>query len=149
MKKRTGDPWIPTVTYAHGLQGMSINLLVKEIEPQVRFVQQVLGVQVVYSDPDIAVYQHGEVQWMAHADHTYASSGNPLEQTGSPTSSIDRGGLVELRVHHCDPDAAESRARQLGYKVLTPAEDKPHGLREVYIKDTDGYIWVPDIPCNA
>jgi len=24
--------------------------------------------------------------------------------------------------------------------------DKPHGLREAYLIDPDGYIWVPDTP---
>ena len=33
-----------------------------------------------------------------------------------------------------------------GYEVLEPASDKPHGLREAYILDADGYVWVPDTP---
>ena len=36
-------------------------------------------------------------------------------------------------------------ALQRGYEVLEPASDKPHGLREAYILDADGYVWVPDI----
>ena len=24
--------------------------------------------------------------------------------------------------------------------------DKPHGLREAYLVDVDGYVWVPDVP---
>jgi hypothetical protein len=33
--------------------------------------------------------------------------------------------------------------------VLAEAADKPHGLRESYIVDPDGYVWVPDRPLPA
>jgi len=29
---------------------------------------------------------------------------------------------------------------------IAVAADKPHGRREAYIRDPDGYIWVPDVP---
>jgi hypothetical protein len=29
---------------------------------------------------------------------------------------------------------------------MAEAADKAHGLREAYIGDPDGYIWVPDMP---
>ena len=45
-----------------------------------------------------------------------------------------------------DPDAAEARARAQGHIVLESATDKPHGLREAYLVDPDGYCWVPDVP---
>ena len=45
-----------------------------------------------------------------------------------------------------DPDRAEAAARRLGFTVLAPAADKPHGLREAFILDLDGYLWVPDLP---
>ena len=31
-------------------------------------------------------------------------------------------------------------------EVLEPPDNKPHGLREVYILDPDGYVWVVDMP---
>ena len=33
--------------------------------------------------------------------------------------------------------------------VLAESADKPHGLRESYIVDPDGYVWVPDRPLPA
>ncbi len=33
-----------------------------------------------------------------------------------------------------------------GFEVLVTATDKVHGAREAYIRDADGYIWVPDVP---
>ena len=35
--------------------------------------------------------------------------------------------------------------RRLGFKVLVGTTDKPHGLREAYLVDADGYVWVPDV----
>jgi uncharacterized glyoxalase superfamily protein PhnB len=48
-------------------------------------------------------------------------------------------------LHGCDPDQAEAAAGRLGYEILVPATDKGHGMREVYLRDPDGYIWVPDV----
>ena len=37
----------------------------------------------------------------------------------------------------------------LGHHVLAEAADKPHGLRESYILDPDGYCWVPAVHKKA
>jgi len=78
---------------------------------------------------------------MLHADHTYEN--HPMRRTVRATHP--RGGGLEIRLHGCDPDAAEAAARRLGFEVLSPATDKGHGLREVYICDPDGYVWVLDV----
>jgi hypothetical protein len=31
--------------------------------------------------------------------------------------------------------------------VVAGPTNKPHGLREAYILDPEGYLWVPDVPC--
>ena len=62
------------------------------------------------------------------------------------TSAARRGVGVELRLHGRDPDAAEAAARRLGCEILQGAADKPHGLREAFIADGDGFVWVPDVP---
>jgi uncharacterized glyoxalase superfamily protein PhnB len=35
------------------------------------------------------------------------------------------------------------RALKHGFKVISKTQDKPHGLRECYIIDSEGYCWVP------
>ncbi len=82
---------------------------------------------------------------MLHADHTY----DDHELSGSLRPDIARGIGVELRLHGCDPDAAEARARAAGYTVLAGAMDKPHGLREAYLVDADGYLWVADVAIES
>ena len=133
---------MPAPEYGHSLTGLTINLLVRDVETALSFEQQVLGVNVVYNDPDIAVLRFGDAEWMVHADHTYQD--HPLH--GSLGKDIIRGIGAELRLHGCDPDVAEAAARDNGYTVLEGASDRPHGLREAYIIDPDGYIWVPDVP---
>ena len=147
MKLRTGTPWMPAPEYARSLHGLRVNLIVVSIERALRFQREVLGAEVVYSDPDFAVLRgpgdpahRGE--WMLHADHTYER--HPLRE--SLHDGVPRGIGIELRVHGCDPDAAEANARRLGYAVLAQADEKPHGLREAFLLDADGYCWVPDIP---
>ncbi len=143
MKLRTHDPWMPVPEYSHSLKGLSLNLLVNNIEDSLQFQTKVLQTKVVYSDPDIAVIQGYGAEWMLHSDHTYDS--NPLNEL---LSDEPRGVGIELRLHHCDPDQAAQRAKQFGYVVFAEATDKGHGLRESYLIDPDGYMWIPDIPCK-
>ena len=142
VKLRTGEPWMPAPEYGRSLSGLGINLLVRAIEAALPFQCEVLDAEVVYSDPDVAVLGRNGVEWMLHAHHTYdAHPWHPIIISGAP-----RGIGVELRLHGRDPDAAEAAARRLGFEILQPATDKPHGLREAYIADGDGYVWVPDVP---
>ena len=145
VKKRIGDSWMPAPEYGRSLTGLGVNLLVREIDPAVVYQTEVLGAEIVYADPDFAVLKGYGSSWMLHADHTY--SDHPLRGSLGPTEA--RGIGIELRLHGCDPDAAEARARACDGIVLAGAMDKPHGLREAYLIDPDGYIWVPDIPLSA
>jgi catechol 2,3-dioxygenase-like lactoylglutathione lyase family enzyme len=138
-EQTTDDPWIPAEVYGRGLRGFGVNLLVRDIARAVAFQTEVLGVALVHADGDFAVLRHGGHEWMLHADHTYHS--HPLlALTGD---GAIRGAGIELRLYGIDPDAAEARARDGGFTVLAAAADKPHGLRECYLADRDGYVWVP------
>ncbi len=141
MKLRTGTPWMPATEYARTLKGLSLNLIVKNIDRSLQFHRQVLGATVVYSDPDFAVVQAVGAEWMLHADHTYLDH----EANGLLSADAQRGLGLELRLHGLDPDRAEAAARELGLEVLSPSADKPYGLREAQLRDPDGYIWVPDV----
>ena len=145
MKRRTGEPWKSAPDYAAELgesaSGLSVNLLVADVARAVDFQSRVLGATVVYADADFAAVEGFGAKWCLHADHTYDQ--HPL--VGFVNGLEGRGPGVEIRLRGCDPDAAEGRARALGYHVLAGAMDKPHGLREAYLLDADGYCWVPDV----
>jgi len=136
--KRTGTPWMPADAFGRMLTGFGVNLLVRDINASVAFAKRILGAEAVYTDADFAVLRRAEAQWLLHADHTYED--HPLH--GFVAGEAGRGAGVELRLYGCDPDAAEAAARAAGHVVLAGAADKPHGLREVYLLDDDGYCWV-------
>lgn len=139
-------PFMPADAYGKSLTGLSLNFLVKNVARSVAFQREVLGATPIYVDPDFAVMQwrdgQAHAEWCLHADHTYGD--HPL--LGLTGDGALRGAGMEIRLHRCDPDAAVARAKARGDAVLADATDKPHGLREAYIADPDGYIWVPDIP---
>lgn len=141
MKLRTGEPWMTARDYGRSLEALSVNLIVRDIDVALRFQREVLTATVVYSDPDFAAIQGYGANWMLHADHTY--EGHAFENIFSGVTQ--RGAGLELRLHGCDPDLAEAAAKRLGYQVLVGATDKKHGLREAYLVDADGYVWVPDV----
>ena len=147
MVKKRGEqqPWMSAPDYGRSLRGLSINLLVKDVARAIAFAREVLGATLVYGDADFAVLRRDGAEWMLHADHTYGD--HPLlALTGDGAL---RGAGVEIRLHDHDPDGAAAKAQGLGYTVLAAAADKPHGLREAYIADPDGYIWVLDSPLKG
>lgn len=135
---------MPAPQYGRSLTGLSINLLVVDIERALPFHREVLMATVVYHDPDIAVLKFGEAEWMLHAHHTYDA--HPLYPILS--SDTPRGVGAELRLHGRDPDDAQRAAAKLGCEIVQTTADKPHGLRECFLRDLDGYIWVADIPLS-
>jgi catechol 2,3-dioxygenase-like lactoylglutathione lyase family enzyme len=142
MKLRTGDPWMSGKEYGQSLHGLTLNILVADLETALAFQRDVLGVDIIYSDPDFAVCSGYGSEWMLHADHAFDK--HPM---GSRVNLAQlRGAGIELRLHGCNPDKAEAAARRFDFEVLSPSTDKGHGLREVHICDNDGYVWVPDSP---
>jgi len=143
---KADEEFMPADEYGRSLKGLGINLLVKDVPRSVAFGRDVLGATVAFADKDFAVlkYVHGRTaaEWMLHSDGSYHS--NPL--LGLLEDSAVRGLGIEVRLYDCDPDAAVARAKAHGHHVLQEATDKPHGLREAYILDPDGYCWVPGRP---
>ena len=142
MKLATQSAWMPASEYGHRLSGLGINLLVRDVSAALRFQSEVLAADILYSDPDFAAMRAFGSEWMLHADHTYEH--HPLNGNLSEYSA--RGIGVEIRLYGRNPDEAEAVAQALGFEVLASASDKPHGLRETYIVDQDGYLWVPGVP---
>ena len=122
--------------------GLGANLLVRDVERSLRFQAPVLDAEVSYWDDDFAILEAGGSIWMLHHDRTYHA--HPL--LGIAQGAGGRGAGVELRIYGRDPDAAEVLAEEAGGIVLAGAADKPHGLREAYLLDPDGYLWVPSVP---
>jgi catechol 2,3-dioxygenase-like lactoylglutathione lyase family enzyme len=143
MKKSTSTPFMAAPDYGQSLAGFSINLLSADLARALQFQRDVLQADLLHQDEDLLIVQGYGGNWMVHADHTYekhALLADTLAQSR-------RGAGIELRLHHCDPDATAARAADQGFRLLDGPRDQPdHGLREVHIVDADGYVWVADIP---
>jgi hypothetical protein len=125
--------------------GIGLNLLVSDIEATARFQAQVLDAVVDCWDRDFAILRAQKAVWMLHSDGSYRD--HPL--SGIAKAAEGRGAGAELRLYGRDPDVAEAVARELDGIVLAGAADKPHGVREAFILDPEGYCWVPTVPKQA
>ena len=139
MKLRKTDPWKPASDYSRELSGLTVNLLVNNISKATQFSANVIEAKIIYEDIDFAAIEGFGSKWCFHADHTYDK--NPL--TNFVSLKNKRGNGIELRLLGCEPDRAEMRAINYGFKVISKSQNKPHGLRECYIIDSSGYCWVP------
>jgi uncharacterized glyoxalase superfamily protein PhnB len=128
---------MPADPYGRSLPRFTVNLLCLDLPRSVAFYRAVFGAEERYSDPDFAALRIGGLDFMLHADHTYD------RHPWAPrlAAGAGRGLGAELRLFGVDPDRLEARAREVGAKVLAPTGDKPHGWREVWIEDPDGYVW--------
>lgn len=140
-KHRTADPFMPAAVYGRALPAFSLNLIVRDVPRSAAWHRDVLGADLRYADPDFAALRAGATDYMLHADHTY--EGHPWAALlASPAA---RGLGAEIRLFQADPDAVERAAREHG-GLLAPAVDKPHGWREVWVQDPDGYVWAVGSP---
>jgi catechol 2,3-dioxygenase-like lactoylglutathione lyase family enzyme len=143
----TDHPAPSAPDYGRSLQGIGVNLIVTNIARAITFATEVLGAELRFKTELFAAMRLSGQDFMFHADQTYR--GTPLQ--GILADAQARGIGVELRAYEVDPDAAESRARALGFTVLGASVYKPHGLRECMILDDDGYLWIPSrrLPVTA
>jgi len=122
--------------------GVGLNLLVSDVAESARFQARVLDARVTYWERDFAILTAQGAVWQLHSDRSYRN--HPL--SGIAKAAEGRGAGAELRLYGRNPDAAEAVAREIGGVVLAGAADKPHGVREAFILDPDGYCWVPTVP---
>ncbi len=128
--------------FGRSLKGIGLNLLVRDVQAECRFLADVFGMQSHQVTADFAIVTYGDQVFQLHADATYHS--NPLLALLPETPP--RGAGMEIRLYESDPDEAVQRAEVFGATVLQAATNKPHGLREAYILCADGYAWVPSRP---
>lgn len=127
------------------VQGLGVNLLVRDVAKSIAFQTDILGVDCRYAEEHFAVMSYGPSLWQLHSDWSYRD--HEMRQT---LEGLDfRGAGCELRLYGLDPDAVCARAEQHDVTILSAPVDKPHGLREAHLVDSDGYIWVPSTALAA
>lgn len=125
--------------FGKSLRGIGLNLLVRDVVEQCRFLEAIFGVKSHRVSADFAIVTYGDQVFQLHSDGTYHS--NPLQ--GLLPDNPPRGAGVEIRLYDTDPEDAVARAKAIDAVILQEPTDKPHGLREAYILCENGYAWVP------
>lgn len=128
--------------FGRSLRGIGLNLLVRNVGAEVAFLTTVFGFSAHQPTKDFAIMRLGDVVLQIHSDGTYHA--NPLLDL--LPENPPRGAGIEIRLYDVDPDQAAAQATVLGYVILQPPTNKPHGLREAYILCENGYAWVPSRP---
>lgn len=141
-RKRTGTPWMPAHELARTLTGLTVNLLVRDVDASLPFYTEVLGLRALYYDPDFAALEGEGVQIMLHADHTYDRFAPEIARLAGQGK---RGTGAEIRIMGIDPDQVEARARERGFAVNVPAQTFQHGWRECRLEDANGYMFAVGI----
>ena len=125
--------------FGASLTGLGVNILVTDVRETARFLAEVFDMGIHRLSDDFAIVTYGTQVFQLHSDGTYHS--NPLQ--GLLPENPPRGAGLELRLYDSDPEQAVAKAKEAGGTILQEPTDKPHGLREAYILDRDGYAWVP------
>ena len=120
------------------LKGLGINLLVSNVNNTSFFLKTIFKIKLFQQSDDFAIAKYEDQIFQLHADTTYHN--NPLPSLLPEKGA--RGAGIEIRLYNSNPDIAEKLARKYNYKILQSSMDKPHGLRECYILDNDGYCWI-------
>ncbi len=129
-------------SFGASLRGIGLNLLVRDVAEEVRFLTEVFGLVAHQPTSDFAIMRYGAQVFQLHSDGTYHA--HPL--LGLLPENPPRGAGAQFHLFETDPDAAVARAEARGDTILQPPADKPHGLREAYILCPNGYAWVPSLP---
>lgn len=134
---------MPATEFGRSLPPLSLNLIVREIAASLPFYRDVLGFEVLYSDPDFAALRGRGTTLQLHADHTWE------HMPWAPRlAQPDKRGLgLEVRLFGVDPEATEAKARELGFTVHVATRERAgHGWRECYVEDPDGYVFAVGVP---
>lgn len=129
-------------SFGRSLRGLGLNLLVRDVAAQVAFLETVFQMNAYQPTSDFAIMTYGDQVFQLHSDGTYGT--HPL--LGLLPENPPRGAGIEIHLYDTDPDDAVARAEAAGATILAEALDKPHGLREAYVLDENGYVWVPSRP---
>jgi predicted enzyme related to lactoylglutathione lyase len=128
--------------FGASLRGLGLNILVRDVPLLAAFLETVFDMRAHRISEDFAIVTYGTQVFQLHADHTY--SAHPLQEMLPENPPRGRG--IEIRLYDTDPDEAVAKVEAAGGVILAAPADKPHGLREAFILDPDGYCWVVSRP---
>jgi lactoylglutathione lyase len=117
-------------------QGLfAVTLFTHDIAASMAFYGGALGLTMVYTDDDSAVYRCGGTLINLLSD---SQAGELLD----PASLGDRAGVRALYTLKCaDVDAAVAELVAAGVTILNGPMDRPWGVRTASFQDPSGHTW--------
>ena len=135
---------VPAAEFGAALNGVTLNLLTRDVRGEAAFLAGVLGLAVHRISDDYAIVLHDGIVMQLHSDRTFAA--HPLY--GLLPEAGPRGAGIEIRLHGIDPDAACAKASKFTNALVlaAPQNKSGHGLRKAVILSPSGYAFVPSVP---
>jgi uncharacterized glyoxalase superfamily protein PhnB len=139
------------------IDSMTTNIMVLDVGRSVRFYRDVLGAEVAFVvDADQQTDMDGGIPDNAVFASVRVGAGELMmqeraslaEDGGSVTESSVPGGTFTMYFRVDDVDAAVGRLPE-GTEVVKPLETTWYGMKEIWVRDPDGYvitIGTPDGP---
>jgi catechol 2,3-dioxygenase-like lactoylglutathione lyase family enzyme len=114
----------------------ALTLFVADLEASKNFYRSAFGKEVVFQDPNSAVFQFGEVLL------------NLLQQQEAPgliaperVATKESGSRFQLTIHVDDIDARISQLAAAGISLVNGPIQRPWGPMTALISDPDGHLW--------
>jgi catechol 2,3-dioxygenase-like lactoylglutathione lyase family enzyme len=125
-----------TVKSAFGTGFFAITLLVKSLPESIDFYGSKLGLDLVFSDDNSALYQAGSTFINLLID----SEGPELVGPAKP-GSPSQGVSAVYTIKHPDVDAVAAQLEAAGVALLSGPIDRPWGVRTLSFQDPSGHTF--------
>lgn len=114
-------------------------LIVNDLETSMRFYRDVLGLEIVVSDPVSFAFR------MDNHDFVLLSPSAAAEMVGEAALELNNGSVSGNRVLLCagvdDVDATYAALTAKGLAFIKPPVDQAWGRRTAYFADPEGNLW--------
>lgn len=114
----------------------AITLFAEDLDATRRFYQEVFGLELVFEDPQSAVFRFGETL----VNLLDVAAAPELIEPGK-VAAADAGSRVQLTLEVDDVDATCAELARRGVELLNGPLDRPWGVRTATFRDPAGHIW--------
>jgi len=122
------DPWPKGIA--------AITLFVEELEATKAFYERVFGLQVVFEDPNSAVFAFGDT-----LINLLDAGEAPELIAPAPVGVPGAGARFQFTLDVDDVDAMCAELTSRGVELLNGPMDRPWGIRTAAFEDPGGHIW--------
>ena len=118
-----------------------IELLVADLEPSIRFYEEVLGFQLERREPHYASLRRG-APVLGLGPIAKLPTAAPGPGFSQERLAANRGAGVEIVLEVDDLEEAFARRQRAGHAIAEPPQPRPCGPRDFRLADPDGYLRV-------